>query len=109
MAVGITDGSPSPLPSPAIGEEIRVWVTWREDVWLEGLFRGVREGDVIVLTRTGEHAVNLGAIREMRVNRPVRSKTGSYWAAGLAVGAVLDVVVVVVAAANLRPGSQVGK
>jgi hypothetical protein len=105
MTVRVTDSqpsqSPSPLPSPAIGEDIRVWVTWQQDVWVEGRFRGVRDGDVIVLTGSGEHAVNLGAIREMRVNRPVRvTSSGSYWARGLAIGGVIDLTLIFIAGAT---------
>jgi hypothetical protein len=89
----VTDGQPSPLP--AVGDDTRVWVTWREDVWAKGLYQGVRDGEVIVSNDKGEYAIALGAISEMRVVRRVRVRRGSYWLTGLAMGAVIDALVLV--------------
>lgn len=93
MEVRVTDDQPSPLP--AVGDDTRVWVTWRQDLWAKGLYQGVRDGEVIVSNDKGEHAIPLGAISEMRVVHRARVRRGSYWVTGLAMGAVIDTIVIV--------------
>lgn len=85
-------------PMPATGEEIRVLTakTGSPDEWIEGRYRGVREGALIMSTETGERAVSFDAVRELRVVR------GSEVGAGAAAGAALDLFVVFLAYESTR-------
>lgn len=75
-----------PLPDDVRGEDVRVRYRGedRQDVWLEGRCHGVRDGALIVSNDTGDHAIALDSVREVRVQR------GDYLARGLAVGAAID-------------------
>ena len=76
-------------------------------MWAKGLYQGVSDGEVVVLSGTGERTVPLDAIREMRVVRRVRVPRGSHWVDGpFAIGAVIDLVLVAVVADSTTPSQS---
>jgi hypothetical protein len=87
-----------PLPEDVRYEKVRVGYRAddRKDEWIEGRYQGVRDGTLISSNDTGEHAIPLTSVREVRV------KGGSYWATGLIVGAVIDVALVVITVVSVN-------
>lgn len=64
-----------------------------QEEWVKGTYVGVCDGALILWNETGEHAIALEAIREVRV--PEGTYAGSGLATGLFVGVLLDLAVVV--------------
>ena len=71
-----------PLPPPRSQVRVRVSPGNTEER-IKGRFAGVCDGALIVLNDSGEHAIALEAVRDLRV------KNGTYWRTGLGTGAAI--------------------